>query len=73
MTRYNNVEPIKMGKCKATKETEKGLCVIGLEMTSGKPQWLPKSAIHDNSEVWLKGHEGELVIHGWLAEKNGWV
>jgi hypothetical protein len=68
-----NVEPISMGHCRTTIETEKAICVTDLEMTGGKPQWIPKSAIHDNSEVWKMGQDGELVVHGWLAEKNGWI
>jgi len=36
-------------------------------------EWIPKSAIHDDSEVWKTGQEtGALVIHGWLADKRGW-
>lgn len=30
--------------------------------------WIPKSQIHDDSEVYEEGHEGTLVIPLWLAE-----
>lgn len=36
-------------------------------------EWIPKSAIHDDSEIWKLGQEpGELVIEDWLAESKGW-
>ena len=33
--------------------------------------WIPKSVIHDDSEVWKIGTEGELVVARWFAEKEG--
>lgn len=36
-------------------------------------RWIPKSQIHDNSEVWKVGDQGDLVITEWLAEKEGWL
>lgn len=71
MSRPNNDGPVSLGNCRATKETEKGLMVIGLEVSDGNPQWLPKSAIHDNSEVWKKGQEGDIVVKEWFADKLG--
>jgi hypothetical protein len=32
--------------------------------------WIPKSQIHDDSEVWHKGDEGKLVITQWIAEQK---
>lgn len=31
--------------------------------------WIPKSQIHDNSEIWKVGQEGDLVISSWLADR----
>lgn len=36
-------------------------------------EWIPNAAVHDDSEVFCKGHEGALIIHGWFAEKKGWI
>jgi len=33
--------------------------------------WIPKSVIHDDSEVYAEGHTGELVVARWFAEKEG--
>ena len=36
--------------------------------------WIPKSQIHDDSEVWKRGQEpGMLVVTQWLAERKGWI
>lgn len=37
----------------------------------GDEYWIPNSQVHDDSEVWRKGDEGELVITDWWAEKKG--
>jgi hypothetical protein len=34
--------------------------------------WVPKSVIHDDSEVYAKGHSGILAVHAWWASKQGW-
>jgi len=36
------------------------------------PFWVPKSVLHDDSEVYGKGHEGKLVVQRWFGEKEGW-
>lgn len=36
-------------------------------------QFIPKSQIHDDSEVYKKHMSGKLIINEWFAEKKGWV
>ncbi len=36
-------------------------------------EWIPKSVIHDDSEVWKAGDEGTLIVQGWWAEQNGLI
>lgn len=51
----------------AKKETEKALlCVIDDE-----EHWIPKSHIHDDSEVYEEGQEGDLVVSEWIANEKG--
>lgn len=39
-----------------------------------EPTWVPKSVIHDDSEIWEEGQEdGDLVVQDWWAEKEGWA
>lgn len=40
-----------------------------------KPEWIPYSQIHDDSEVFegvKVGEVGKLVVKQWLAEQRGW-
>lgn len=53
-----------------TGETEMAICCLGL---LDNPVWIPKSQIHDDSEVWKKGQTGALVITRWIAEQKGLV
>jgi len=36
-------------------------------------EWIPFSAIHDDSEVYKDGDSGDLLIKGSWAEKKGWI
>lgn len=47
--------------------TEKAILVV----VEGEDIWIPRSEIHDDSEVWDEGHDGTLVIPLWLAEQKG--
>lgn len=47
-------------------ETEKALLVD----IDGDETWIPKSVIHDDSEVYKMETEGQLVLPQWFAEKE---
>jgi hypothetical protein len=64
-------EKAELGLGRGEKETEKALLVI-LEET-GDEVWVPKSQIHDDSEVFKEGQSGEVVVSAWWAEKKGLV
>ena len=53
------------------KETEKAICVEAHEVEPGLT-WIPKSQIHDNSEVWKSDQNGELLVSDWFADQRGW-
>lgn len=38
-----------------------------------EPTWVPKSCIHDDSEVFGDDDEGDLVVTTWFAKKQGWA
>lgn len=63
-------EGIRLGKAYLKVETDKALLVKLVD--EGVPRWVPKSAIHDDSEVYsMKSGDGELVVEEWYAEKEG--
>lgn len=33
--------------------------------------WVPQSQVHKDSEVWVKGDTGKLVISKWIAIERG--
>lgn len=37
------------------------------------PFWVPQDCVHDDSDVYDKGHEGRLVVKKYWADKQGWV
>lgn len=47
-------------------ETERALLVLIAE----DEYWIPKSVIHDDSEVYEMGTSGDLVIPLWFAQKE---
>ena len=54
-------------EAEALHDTDDGLKV---SVGGGEPFWIPKSAIHDDSETYKKGTSGNLIIAKWLADKN---
>lgn len=65
-------EPVSLGQGLVLRATDKAL-LIALE-DLGEPLWVPKSVVHDDSEVYgpdAGACEGELVVKAWWAEANG--
>lgn len=62
-------ETVQIQNVTALKETEAALLVE----VEGEEFWIPKSQIHDDSEVYKVDTDGTLVIPLWLAEKHGLV
>lgn len=63
------------GACEAYLETEKAIGVRRLEGSTEDPLekdpfWVPKSVIHNDSDVKAKDDEGELVVKTWWAVNN---
>jgi hypothetical protein len=38
----------------------------------GSEKWVPRSVIHDDSEVFEIEHRGRLVVKTWFVEKHNW-
>ena len=35
--------------------------------------WIPKSVIHDDSEVYELDHAGDVIVERWWAEDKGFI
>lgn len=67
-------ETIRITDATSTDESPLALKVWA-EWPAGHPRcrtlWIPKSQIDDDSEVWQKNQEGDLVISEWIAHQKG--
>ncbi len=61
-------EGVRIEDVKSLKTTDKALLVE----IDGDEVWIPKAAIHDDSEVYGMTHEGTLVVEPWFAKVKGW-
>lgn len=50
-------------------ETEKAIRA----KVDGEFHWIPKSQLHDDSEIYRNGDTGKLVVKEWWAKKEGWI
>lgn len=66
--------PVSFDGCFAKRDSGKSL-LINIPEIDTEPVWVPKSQIHDDSEVYDVGEHrhGKLVVTDWLAEQREWV
>lgn len=67
----DDVEEI--ANCECTKDTIRA-CLVTVPVAGSRSTikvWVPKSLIHDDSEVYKEGTKGTLVVARWFAEKEG--
>jgi hypothetical protein len=62
-------EPLTIGEAEAKRTTDKAVLVWLLD--DGEEIWVPKSVIHEDSEVHDTGDAGDLIVQRWWAEANG--
>lgn len=60
---------VRIPGAKAKKDTKAALLVA----INGEEHWIPQSQIHEDSEVFKPGTEGDLIVARWFAEQRGWV
>lgn len=64
--------PVNLGHAIVQQSTDKAL-LVKLD-AEDEPRWVPKSCIHDNSEVFEeKSEPGDLIVLEWWADKEGLV
>lgn len=56
-----------VGEATCIKETDKAILVV----IGTREVWIPKSQIHDDSEVKEPDDEGTLVVSDWFGRKEG--
>ena len=58
--------------CTIKHETEKAVLVESENLPDDE-MWVPKSQIHDDSEIWKLNDTGDLLVNMWFAEKEGLI
>lgn len=67
-------DPCHFPDVRITGETAKAVKVVGLNpRVPDHAEWIPKSAVHDDSEVYQLGDEGRFTLKRWKAEDLGLV
>jgi len=65
-----------LGRVEVIRESDKAI-LVGHGEHLDDPVWIPKSVIHDDSEVWDGSTDGcgpgDLIVETWFAEKEGWL
>lgn len=62
---------VKLGYAIVRSETDKA---VMFDTKEHGTLWIPKRAIHDDSETWnTQNNSGELVVHEWFAENRGLI
>jgi hypothetical protein len=69
MLRNPSHDAVYFDGCKVKAETAMAVLVVIPDLD--KEVWIPKSQLHDDSELACKGDEGTLAITEWFAEKEG--
>jgi hypothetical protein len=57
-----------LGKGECIAETPKAVLV---RYDKEQKLWVPKSCLHDDSEVFEKGGTGHIIVKFWWADKQG--
>jgi hypothetical protein len=57
--------------CPAVTAIRETTAALLIQFDDRTEKWIPKSVIHDDSEVFKDGDTGELVVKNWFAEKEG--
>lgn len=62
-------EGVDIPNCQVIRETDKAILV-----TRGRGElWVPKSVLHDDSEVYEAGDSGTMIVQEWWAEEKNLV
>lgn len=67
-----DLEVVEIEDCYGKKETQKGKSDEGallVVLPNGDEEWIPKSQIHEDSEVYKEGTDGKLIVAKFIADK----
>lgn len=65
-------EPASVGQFECVEERPTAI-LVRAKGNALDERWVPKSCVHEDSEVYEDGTDGDLVVVQWFAAKKGWV
>ncbi len=63
-------DPVRIETCQGIAETDAAVLVECMDFDEGR-LWVPKSQIDEDSDVYAKDTDGDLVVTAWFANKKG--
>lgn len=66
-------DPVTFEDCEGIRLNQSLLMLLVSCDSWDKDYWIPRSLIHDDSEVYRPGTTGTLIIPRWIAEKKGMI
>lgn len=61
---------VRVPDCSVVRETDAALLIESPNLPHGN-EWIPKSQLHEDSEIYEYGTDGDLIITRWLADQKG--
>ena len=61
---------VNLGNGTCVKTSDKAI-LVELDNDPGSQHWIPQSQVDEDSEVYDRGHEGDVIVTTWWAKKNG--
>jgi len=59
-----------LGAAVCTCDSGKAIKVLVEDL--GYEVWIPQSQVHEDSEVYALGDEGDIIVSEWFARERGW-
>jgi hypothetical protein len=69
----SDCDGVSLGDCEVLAVTDRAILVLTPDFGE---EWIPKSQIHDDSELYdgaAVGWFGQMVVSEWLAGERGWA
>lgn len=65
-----STDAVSLGQGRCLRATDKAI-FVSFENEDGAGMWIPQSVVHDDSEVYEVGQEGDVIVKRWWAEERG--
>lgn len=64
-----DAENVVVGPVECIRETNNALLIYA----STGEHWIPRSQLHHDSDVYKRGHTGNITVSKWIAKERGFI